>query len=178
MSRIGKRPIMIPEKTEVSIADSVIRVKGPLGELRRMLRPEVKVEIKDNTVLVRPMIETNFAQALWGTTASHISNMIAGVNEAYVKKLIVEGVGYRVAVQGNNLELNVGFSHPVSISFPKELTVSVDKNEITISGSDKEMVGQFTAKVRAVRKPEPYKGKGIRYSDEVVRRKQGKRAVV
>lgn len=178
MSRIGKRPIAIPEKTEVSITDNVIRVKGPLGELRRMLRPEVKVEVKDNAVLVRPVVETNFAQALWGTTASHIGNMIAGVNEAYVKKLIVEGVGYRAAVSGNNLELNVGFSHPVSISFPKELAVSVDKNEITISGSDKEMVGQFTAKVRAVRKPEPYKGKGIRYSDEVVRRKQGKRAVV
>ena len=134
--------------------------------------------MKDNMIVVRPLEETNFARALWGTFTSHIENMVRGVNEPYVKKLIIEGVGYRAAVSGNNLELNVGFSHSVSVPFPKELSVKVEKNEITVSGSDKEMVGQFTARVRAVKKPEPYKGNGIRYHDEVVRRKQGKRAVV
>lgn len=178
MSRIGKRPIAIPEKTEVTITDNAIRVKGPLGELSRALRPEIEVLVKDNTIVVRPKEETNFARALWGTFTSHIKNMVRGVNEPYVKKLIIEGVGYRAAVSGDNLELNVGFSHSVSVPLPKELSVKVEKNEITVSGSDKELVGQFTAKVRAVKKPEPYKGKGIRYHDEVVRRKQGKRAVV
>ena len=178
MSRIGKRPIAIPEKTEVTITDNAIRVKGPLGELSRALRPEIEVLVKDNTIVVRLKEETNFARALWGTFASHIKNMVRGVNEPYVKKLIIEGVGYRAAVSGDNLELNVGFSHSVSVPLPKELSVKVEKNEITVSGSDKELVGQFTAKVRAVKKPEPYKGKGIRYHDEVVRRKQGKRAVV
>jgi len=178
MSRIGKRPIIIPEKTTVAVEDNVVRVAGPLGELSRQVRSEVKVRAEDGVVVVTPSNETKFARALWGTVASHIKNMIQGVSKPYEKKLVVEGIGYRALLSGDTLELNVGFSHPVSFAVPEGLSVSVEKNEITISGLDKEQVGLFAAEVRSTKKPEPYKGKGIRYADEVVKRKQGKRAVV
>lgn len=177
MSRIGKQPIEIPEKTEVAVADDAVRVKGPLGELTRSLRPEIKVEVKDGAVHVSPTRNSKISRALWGTYASLIKSMVRGVNEVFEKKLVVEGVGYRASQSGSNVELNVGFSHPVVLAVPEGISVAVEKNEITITGSDKERVGQFAAEIRAVRKPEPYKGKGIRYHDEVVRRKQGKRAV-
>lgn len=177
MSRIGKQPIEIPEKTEVTVADNAVRVRGPAGELARSLRPEVNVEIKAGAVHVTPARNSKISRALWGTYASLIKNMVKGVNEAFAKKLVVEGVGYRVAQSGTNVELNVGFSHPVVLAIPEGISVAVEKNEITVTGADKERVGQFAAEIRAVRKPEPYKGKGIRYHDEVVRRKQGKRAV-
>ncbi len=175
MSRIGKQPIMIPEKTEVSISGGVLTVKGPLGELSLSLRPEVSVTVEDNAVIVKPAEDTLFANSLWGTFASHIINMISGVNKPFEKKLIVEGVGFKSAVNGNTLVLSLGFSHEVKIEIPKDLTVTAEKNVITISGIDKEKVGLFSANVRANKKPEPYKGKGIRYEDEVVRRKQGKK---
>ena len=177
MSRIGKQPITIPEKTEVSISDSEITVKGPLGEIKRTVRPEVSVEVKDNEVLVSPSRPGRQAQALWGTYASHVSNMVRGVHELFEKKLVVEGVGFRVEASGKNLTLNVGFSHPVVMKIPEGLEVSVEKNMITIKGINKDAVGKFAAEVRAKKKPEPYKGKGIRYEDEVIRRKQGKKAV-
>ena len=177
MSRTGKQQLQIPEKTEVILSDGVITVKGPLGELKRELRSEIKVEIKDNTVSLNPTEDSVFANSLWGTYASHISNMIKGVNHPYEKKLIVEGVGFKVDVNGDKLVLSLGFSHLVEINIPADLTVSAVKNTITVSGIDKELVGQFTAMVRAKKKPEPYKGKGIRYDDEVVRRKQGKKNV-
>jgi large subunit ribosomal protein L6 len=177
MSRIGKQTIEIPEKTEVTVEGSVVRVKGPHGELSKKMRSEVEIIVEGNTVIARPRKSTKLGRALWGTYASLIKGMVRGVNEPFVKKLVVEGVGYRVSLSGKDLQLSVGFSHPVIIAVPETITVSVEKNEITISGADKEQVGQFAANVRAVKKPEPYKGKGIRYDDEVVRRKQGKRAV-
>lgn len=175
MSRIGKQPITVPEKTEVQATDGFLTVKGPHGELKRPLSREVTVAVEDGTVTVAPVRDTKLSTSLWGTFASHVRNMVQGVNEPFVKRLVVEGVGYRVELAGENLKLNVGFSHPVEVKVPQGLAVSVEKNVISVSGPDKELVGQFAANVRAVRKPEPYKGKGIRYEDEVVRRKQGKK---
>lgn len=178
MSRVGKQIIEIPPKTEVTVSAGSVRVKGPLGELERSFRPEdVHITVEGNEVKVDPKRNTKISRSLWGTYASHVKNMVEGVNTPFEKKLVVEGVGYRVEVRGEELVLSVGFSHPVALAIPTGVTVAVEKNEITISGFDKERVGQFAANVRAVRKPEPYKGKGIRYSDEIIRRKQGKRAV-
>lgn len=177
MSRIGKQSVVIPEKTEVTVEGPVVSVKGPLGELSRDIHPAVTVAVEEGEVVVTPKDESQLAQALWGTFSSHVKNMVAGVNEAFQKKLVVEGVGYRVSLSGKNLELLVGFSHPVVLEVPENITVEVEKNTITVSGADKEKVGQFAAEIRAVKKPEPYKGKGIRYEDEVVRRKQGKKTV-
>lgn len=176
MSRLGRQPIIIPEKTEVAIANGKLSVKGPLGQIEREVRNDVSMEVKDGAVVVKPAKNTRFANALWGTYASHINNMIKGVNEAFEKKLIVEGIGYKVDVQGNKVVLNVGYSHSVEMVVPEGIEVTTEKNVITIKGINKDVVGEFAANIRAVRKPEPYKGKGIRYSDEVIRRKQGKKA--
>lgn len=177
MSRIGKQPIIIPDKTEVKISDGILSVKGPLGEINRKVRSDIKIEVINNEVVLTLAKKTRLAKALWGTYASHVSNMVRGVNEAFEKKLIVEGIGYRTEIEGNELKLSVGFSHPVKLAIPEGLEVKVEKNTINIKGPNKDVVGQFAAEVRAVRKPEPYKGKGIRYHDEVIRRKQGKKAV-
>ncbi|MEK7589656.1 MAG: 50S ribosomal protein L6 [Patescibacteria group bacterium] len=177
MSRIGKQQINIPDKTEVRLTDGVFVAKGPLGELSREFKPDIAIKIEDKQITLKPVKVTNANNMLWGTYASHISNMIKGVNKAFVKKLIVEGIGYKVDKQGNDVVLNVGFSHSVKIAIPEGVVVVLEKNVITISSTDKEKVGQFAAKIRAIKKPEPYKGKGIKYDDEVVRRKQGKRAV-
>ena len=177
MSRIGKQPVTIPEKTEVTVTADTVSVKGPLGQLERQLRREVKVEVKDGEVVVTPTRNSKLSRALWGTYTSHISNMVEGVNTPFEKKLIVEGVGYKVDVQGNKVVLNVGYSHPVELIAPEGVTAEAEKNNLTIKGINKELVGEFAANIRDVRKPEPYKGKGIRYFDEVIRRKQGKKAV-
>ena len=177
MSRIGKQPIIIPDKTEAKISDGILSVKGPLGEINRKVRSDIKIEVINNEVVLTLAKKTRLAKALWGTYASHVSNMVRGVNEAFEKKLIVEGIGYRIEIEGNELKLSVGFSHPVKLAIPEGLEVKVEKNTINIKGPNKDVVGQFAAEVRAVRKPEPYKGKGIRYHDEVIRRKQGKKAV-
>lgn len=178
MSRIGKQQIKIPEKTEVIISGDEIVVKGPLGELKKKFKPEViKIEIKDKTISLTPLVETPFAKAFWGTMASHILNMVKGVNEVYEKKLIVEGVGFKSEVKNDKLVMSLGFSHPVEVIIPQGLSVKAEKNNITITGIDKELVGQWTAVIRSQKKPEPYKGKGIRYFDEVVRRKQGKKSM-
>lgn len=177
MSRIGKQPIIIPETTEVTVTDGAVRVKGPLGELTRHIRSEIDILVKDKQVIIKPARNNRLAKALFGTYAAHISNMVQGVNELYVKKLIVEGVGYRIEVSGKELTLNVGFSHPVKLTIPDDVEVKTEKNTITVKGINKDSVGEFAAIIRAVRKPEPYKGKGIRYATEVVRRKQGKRSV-
>jgi len=175
MSRIGKNPIAIPAKTEVKIVGNTVTVKGPLGELVREVSPAIKVEIVDGNVILTPVKKNLENSALWGTYASHIRNMVEGVNKAYEKKLIIEGIGYKADIKGDEMTLNVGFSHQVKIKIPKTLKVTQEKGVITISGCDKELVGRFTAETRAVKKPEPYKGKGIRYSDEVIRRKEGKK---
>jgi large subunit ribosomal protein L6 len=176
MSRIGKRPITIPAKTEITVSDGVLTVKGPLGVLTKEVHPYVSIFVENNEITVSPKNETRLARALWGTFASHIKNMIKGVNELYKKKLILDGVGYKMAVAGNDLTLSVGYSHKVIMPVPEGLTATVEKNELTIAGVDKDAVGQFSANVRAKKKPEPYKGKGFHYSDEVILRKQGKKA--
>jgi len=176
MSRIGKRPIAIPTKTEVSVASGVLTVKGPKGTLLKDVHPHVSIEVSGAEVTVAPKNQTRLAAALWGTYASHVRNMLKGVQEGYSKKLVLDGIGYRMAVTGSNLTLTVGFSHPVVVPIPEGLTAVVEKNELTIAGADKEAVGQFAANVRAIKKPEPYKGKGFHYSTEVILRKQGKKA--
>lgn len=184
MSRIGKKIIIIPAKTEIKILDNSILVKGPLGELTRVLHPLIEVEIKGNEATVHPKKINLESRALWGAYASHISNMISGVNKFFEKKLILEGIGFKSEVKGDpakdgasKIVFSLGFSHPVEVNIPAGLKVTAEKNTITISGSDKELVGRFAAGLRALKKPEPYKGKGMRYSDEIIRRKQGKKSI-
>lgn len=176
MSRIGKNPIQIPAGAEVSVGSGEITVKGKGGTLKRVLHPAVSVKVENGQVIVAPLKDSRLARALWGTYAAHVRNMLAGVNTPFVKKLQVEGIGYRAELAGRQLKLQVGFSHPVLVDIPQGITAAVEKNIITVSGADKEAVGGFAASVRAVKKPEPYKGKGIRYEGEVVREKQGKKA--
>ena len=174
MSRIGKQIITVPEKTEVTVEGNIVRVKGPGGQLMRTLPSGVSLIMLEKTIELK--LGDPEKVALWGTSTAHIKNMIAGVNKPFSKQLIIEGIGYRAEVSGTTLTLALGFSHPVKIPIPEGLKVSIEKGTMTISGIDREAVGQFAAKVRALKKPEPYKGKGIRYSDEVIRRKEGKRA--
>ena len=151
-------------------------VKGPKGTLTRAGHNLISVAVGEGGVQVATKSESMEARAALGTYASHVRNMIEGVNKGYVKKLLIEGVGYKWDVAGKNLNLSLGFSHPVKMTIPEGLVVTIDKGVLSISGFDKEMVGQFAANVRELKKPEPYKGKGIRYEKEVVRRKQGKKA--
>lgn len=177
MSRIGKKPILIPENVEVKLENGKIVVKGPKGELQREIRPEIKILIKRKKISVIPYKPTKKTKAFWGVTRALLFNMIKGVTGGYEKKLQIDGVGYRAKVEGDKLVLQVGFSHPVEVKQPQGIKFSVEKNIINISGIDKEMVGQITAKIRAIRPPEPYKGKGIKYEGEVIRRKAGKKVV-
>lgn len=176
MSRIAKKPIVIPPKTEANFSGGIMTIKGPLGTLTKTFRPHIGIAIENGTITLTLKSETIQGRALWGTYASHIKNMIAGVNKPYEKKLVIEGIGFKADVKGPKLVLALGFSHPVEVAIPSDLKVTTDKNNITVSGIDCEKVGQFTAVVRALKKPEPYLGKGIRYFDEVIRRKQGKKA--
>jgi len=175
MSRIGRKPIEIPAGVEVKIEGNKITVKGAKGELSREFRPEVKIEMKDNIISISITTEDKISRALWGLTRVLISNMIIGVSEGFEKKLEIQGVGYKAEIQENKINLSMGYSHPVILEIPEGLTAVVEKNIITISGINKEEVGQFAANIRKVRKPEPYKGKGIRYVGEFVRRKVGKK---
>lgn len=177
MSRIAKLPIPIPAGTTVTLTQGIFTVKGPKGTISKTFRDIVNIALDASSVTLSPAKDGDiFARALWGTYASHVKNMIAGVNTPYVKKLILEGVGFKSEVKGKNLELALGFSHGVTVPIPEGLEVKAEKNVVTITGIDKEMVGQFAASVRALKKPEPYKGKGFRYEGEVIRRKQGKKA--
>lgn len=177
MSRIGKKPIQIPDQVEVKIEGDLVMVKGPKGELKQKLVPELKLEQKDKEVLVKVANEQEKKQrALWGTFRQLINNMILGVTEGFEKQLEINGVGYRAEVKGEILVLNVGFSHPVNFKIPVGIQVKVEKNIITISGQDKHLVGEIAAQIRRIKKPEPYKGKGIKYVNEVIRRKAGKQA--
>lgn len=175
MSRIGKQPITIPSGVEVNVSNGVCTVKGPKGTLTRKVADDVAFAIEGNAVTLSP--KNDDARALWGTYAAHLLNMIEGVTKGFEKKLEIEGVGYRANAQGNKIVLSVGFSHPVELTAPEGIALTVEKNQITITGSDKDQVGQFAANVRAVKKPEPYKGKGIHYVGEYIIRKQGKKAV-
>lgn len=176
MSRIGKKGVTIPSGTTVTQNDTVITVKGPLGELSRDFSGPVEIKIEGDKISLVPKNSSKEARALWGTYASHITNMVAGVNKAFEKKLIIEGVGYKVEPQGATLVFSLGFSHKVPMVVPGDVKALVEKNVITLSSTNKESVGQFAAQIRAKKKPEPYKGKGIRYSTEVIRRKQGKKS--
>lgn len=176
MSRIGKKPISIPENTTVSLNDGLLLVKGPKGEISRKFNDNIKISVEDNSVKLTPAKKDNFSQVLWGTYASHVANMVSGVNSGFEKKLVIEGIGFKAEVKGDSIVLNVGFSHPVELKIPGGINVVTEKDSIKISGIDKEMVGQFAAKVRDVKKPEPYKGKGIHYEGEQIRRKQGKKS--
>lgn len=177
MSRIGKKPIELNDKTTVTITESEVIVKGPLGELKESYLPVVEIKQEDNQIIVTPKDEGIKTKALWGTYTSLIANMVQGVNEEYKKELIIEGVGYRAEMKGNNIVLNVGFSHPVEIDVPEGVKVAVEKNNVTVTGINKQAVGETAAVIRATKKPEPYKGKGIRYADEIIRRKEGKKTV-
>ena len=177
MSRIGKQTVIVPKGTEVSLANTTLTVKGPKGTLVRNFPGPVTIVINGSEITFTPnKVGDRSINALWGTYASHVKNMVIGVTEGYTKKLILEGVGFKSEVVGKMLNLALGFSHPVKVAIPEGLTVTAEKNNVGITGIDKELVGSFTASVRAMKKPEPYKGKGFRYNDEVIRRKQGKKA--
>lgn len=176
MSRIAKKPIIIPNGVNVSYEAGVFAVKGPLGSLSKNFRPEINIAIKDKEIEVTQGGKSVLAKALLGTYASHIKNMIKGVTEGFEKKLMIEGVGLRYNLVGDKVKLDLGFSHPVEKSIPAGLKVVIEKNLMSVSGIDKELVGEFSAKIRSLKKTEPYKGKGIRYVGEFVRRKQGKKA--
>jgi large subunit ribosomal protein L6 len=177
MSRIGKQPITLPQGVEASFKDGVFVVKGPKGSLSRVMKNDVTITHEGDVVTFAPGRDTDFARALWGTYASHVRNMITGVTVGYQKKLEIEGVGYRGEVKGRTLVLALGFSHPVEIAIPEGIEILVEKGLFTITGIDKDLLGQFAATVRGMKEPEPYKGKGIRYQGEYIIRKQGKKAV-
>jgi large subunit ribosomal protein L6 len=176
MSKVGKQILVIPPKTEVMVTAGEVTVKGPLGELKKRVPSQIAIAVENNQVTVTPNISSKLAKSLWGTYASHIKNMISGVHTPFKKVLYLEGIGYKSDLSGGSINFSVGFSHPVKIPVPTGITATVEKNVITVSGPDKELVGQFAANVRRVKPPEPYKGKGLRYDTEVVVRKQGKKA--
>lgn len=177
MSRLGKLPIELPAGTQAKLEKGFIIVKGPKGELKTKMHEIIKTEITDKEIKLSiddQSIGKN--KALWGLFRSLVKNMVAGVNEAYTKKLEINGVGYKAAVSGDKLTLNVGYSHPVIYNLPAGIKAEVQANIIIINGIDKQLVGEVSAQIRKIRKPEPYKGKGIKYSDEILRRKAGKTA--
>jgi len=178
MSRIGYKVINLPENVEVTVdANNHVVVKGPKGELSYTFNPELKIEVKDGQVNVERPNELKKIKQLHGTTRALIANMVEGVSEGFKKELEIIGLGYRAALQGNKLVLNIGYSHPVEFDMREGVTIEVpDQTHITVSGIDKQKVGEFAANIRATRKPEPYKGKGIRYKNEQVVRKEGKKA--
>lgn len=175
MSRIGKRNINIPSNVKVTIDKGVIKASGPLGELELPLRQEVNVEVKGSTINVLRADESRIARSLHGLTRTLIDNMLKGVNEGFEKKLEIIGVGYKADIQGEVVNLSLGYSHPIKYPLPMGVKATVDKQtQITLRGPDKQLIGQVAADIRALRMPEPYKGKGIKYANEVIRRKAGK----
>ncbi len=176
MSRVGKQPVILPQGVDINILNNTIVVKGKKGELKNRFPNSVKIVKEDNKILVSPIDNTKSAKGAWGLIRTIINNMVAGVEEGFTKSLVVNGVGYRATVDDGILTLQLGYSHDIKLAIPDDLEVKCTKpTEISISGIDKQKVGQFASEIRALRKPEPYKGKGIRYSDEVIRRKEGKK---
>jgi len=176
MSRLGKIPVVIPSGVTVTLDNGVLTVKGAKTTLSRPVKNDVIITIEENQVILAPG-DTDAAKSLWGTYAAHLRNMITGVTTGFTRILEIEGVGYRAEVKGKDLSLSVGFSHPVLLPIPEGVTAEVQKSVITLTGPDLDVLSQFAANVRKVRKPEPYKGKGIRYQGEFIIRKQGKKAV-
>ena len=187
MSRIGKKPILIPEGVEAKIEGQKVTVKGPKGEIVKEFRSEINISFQGNEVLVSPApldkkddlrpSQKKQINALWGTTRAHVSNMIRGVKDGFENKLEIEGIGFKAAASGDLLELSVGFTHPVRLKPPEGVKFSIEKNVIAVSGTNLEKVSLFAAQIKRVRPPEPYKGKGIRYQGEIIRRKVGKKVV-
>lgn len=175
MSRLAKRPIVIPSGVEITVTASTVSVKGPLGTLSRPTGRGIEIAVTPEGVQLTQKSSALSAFALLGTYASHIRNMIEGVTKGYTQRMLIEGVGYKWDVMGDSIKLALGFSHPVMVKIPEGIKASVEKGALTLAGNDKEVVGQFAANIRALKVPEPYKGKGIRYDGEVIRRKQGKK---
>ena len=176
MSRVGSSAITIPADVTLSQEGRIVVVKGKNGELRTPLHNEVELSVANNVVTLSQRRNTREAKALWGTMRASVNNMVIGVSQGFTRKLEINGVGYRAAVQGNKLVLSLGFSHPVEMEVPAGLTVSVENNTaVTITGADKQLLGQFASEVRAKRPPEPFKGKGVKYADEYIVRKEGKK---
>lgn len=176
MSRIGKRPVTLPKGVTASVDGQTVKVKGPKGELSVNLVPEVAVSLGDGVITVTPHKEMERAPAMWGLSRTQIKNMVIGVTAGFTERLEIQGVGYRAAVQGKTLNLQLGFSHDVAYPIPHGISITSEKpTQITITGIDKQQVGQVAAEIRAWRRPEPYKGKGVRYEGEYVRRKEGKK---
>ena len=176
MSRVGNSAIAIPSGVTVSQQDGVVVVKGKNGELSAPLHSEVELVVADDVATVKPRRKTKLSQSLWGTMRATINNMVVGVGDGFTRKLEINGVGYRAAMQGNKLVLNLGYSHPVEMAVPAGLTVAVENNtQINISGADKQLLGQFASEIRSKRPPEPFKGKGVKYAGEHIVRKEGKK---
>jgi large subunit ribosomal protein L6 len=176
MSKIGKKPIEIPENVKINFEDDLVIVKGPLGEIKLQIPPKIKVNLENNLIKVEPETINKLTKKLWGTIRSLINNAVIGVTKGFEKRLIIEGLGYQAQVSGNNLVLKVGYTHPVELKIPEDLKVKVEKNIISVWGIDKQKVGNFAAIIRKQKPPEPYHGKGIRYENEVIRKKVGKKA--
>jgi large subunit ribosomal protein L6 len=176
MSRIAKHPIKIPAGVDIKVNGKKVAVKGKMGELTLNLIDDISAEVKDGAIILKPLSTARLARDMWGTTASNVRNMIKGVTVGYQKKLLIEGVGFRAALKGKDLVLQIGFSHEVDYKTPAGIEIKVPKQtEIEISGIDKQKVGQVTAEIYSLKPPEPYKGKGIRYEGQQVRRKEGKK---
>lgn len=174
MSRIGKMPVAVPDKVDVKIDGNNVTVKGPNGQLEYSFATNVNIELKDKEVIVTPIDESKSARSMWGTARTLINNMVTGVSAGFTKSLEYTGVGYKASVSGTTLTLNLGYSHPIDYELPTGVSAKVEKNRIDITGANKELVGFVAAKVRSFRPPEPYKGKGIKYTDEHIIRKAGK----
>lgn len=174
MSRVGKKPVEIPEKTKISYKDRVFTVEGAKGKLSRTIHPAVDLQIDDKVITVTMEKETRENQALQGLTRSLVDNMVTGVSKGFERSLEINGIGYRAEVKGNSVVLNLGYSHPVDFPLPDGITAAVDRSIIKLSGFDKELLGQTAAKIRQLRPPEPYKGKGVKYVEEYIQRKAGK----
>ncbi len=176
MSRIGKKPVPLPKGVTAAVNDNLVSVKGPKGELKLRLVPEVAASLGDDGIAVKPKDDTDRARAMWGMQRTLVGNLIRGVTDGFTEKLEISGVGYRAAVQGKSLNLQVGLSHDVNYPIPPGITIVCEKpTMITITGIDKQLVGQVAAEIRSFRPPEPYKGKGVRYASERIRRKEGKK---
>jgi large subunit ribosomal protein L6 len=176
MSRVGKNPVEVPSGVEIAIKGGLVSAKGKLGNLDFQATRDVEITQEDGKVWVKPVNDSKKARAMWGTARARIQNMVTGVSEGFKRELEINGVGYRAAVQGNALNLQLGFSHDVAYPIPEGIAIKCDKpTSITITGADKQRVGQVAAEIRSYRPPEPYKGKGVKYSDEIVLRKEGKK---
>jgi large subunit ribosomal protein L6 len=176
MSRVGKQPVAIPQGVEGAVSGQEFTAKGKLGQLSLALPDEVEVAKEDGGVVVKPLSQSPRARALWGTTRANINNLVAGVSKGFVRKLEISGVGYRAAVQGQKLTLQLGYSHDIVFDIPPGIGIKCERPTlIEITGADKQQVGQVAAKIRGYRPPEPYKGKGIKYAEETIRRKEGKK---